>query len=269
VPNLFRLDGRAAIVTGASRGIGAAAALALAENGADVLVAARNETDLAAVAKDIAGTGRRVEVLVCDLTDLEALPALVERAESAFGRLDILVNNVGGTAPRAFLDTSAGYLERAFHFNVTVAFQLSKLAVPILLASGSASIINISSAMARLSDRGFVAYATAKSALSHMTRQMSVDLGPRIRVNAVAPGTIETESLAQFVDDAARAQMTSVIALRRLGTPRDVAGAVIYLASDASGYVTGKIIEVDGGQEQPTISLGLHDLQGAVTDAPT
>jgi 7-alpha-hydroxysteroid dehydrogenase len=260
MPDLFSLEGRAAIVTGASRGIGAASAIALAQSGAHVVIAARNGDHLAGVAAQVTATGRRAEVVVADLSDLDALPALVERAQSSFGRLDVVVNNVGGTVPRAAMDTSPGYLERAFHFNVTVAFQLTKLSVPLLLESGHGSVINISSAMARLRDRGFLAYATSKAALSHLTRALSVDLGPRIRVNGIAPGTIETEALGMFVDDATRAQMASVTPLKRLGTPEDIAAGVIYLASDASAYVTGKVLEIDGGQEQPTLPLGLPDL---------
>ena len=256
----FSLTDRVAIVTGASRGIGAADAVAIAEAGGDVVIAARNADDLAQVASAVAATGRRAEVVAADLSDLDALPPLVERASEAFGRLDVVVNNVGGTAPRPAMATSAGYLERAFHFNVTVAFQLTKLAVPLLLDGGNGSVVNISSAMARLRDRGFVAYATSKGALSHLTRQLAADLGPRIRVNAIAPGTIETEALGMFIDDDIRAQMAAATPLRRIGTPDDIAAGVVYLASDAAAYVTGKVLEIDGGQEQPTLPLGLPDL---------
>lgn len=256
----FSLDGRVAIVTGASGGIGASAAVALAEAGADVVIAARNAERLAGVAGEVADLGRRCEVVAADLFDLDTLPELVERAERAFGRLDVVVNNVGGTAPRAAMATSVGYLERAFRFNVVVAFQLTKLSVPLLLAGGHGSVVNISSAMARQRDRGFVAYATTKAALSHLTRQLSADLGPRIRVNAIAPGTIETEALATVFDDELRAQMIAVTPLRRLGTPDDLSPAVVYLASDASSFMTGKVLEIDGGAEQPGIALGLPDL---------
>ncbi len=256
----FSLDGRAAIVTGASRGIGAATAVALAEAGADVVIAARSAEDLSDVAGRVAAAGRCAEVVPTDLFDLDSLPALVERAELAYGRLDVVVNNVGGTAPRPAMSTSAGYLERAFRFNVVVAFELTKLAVPLLLESGHGSVVNISSAMARMRGRGFLAYATSKAGLSHLTRQFAVELGPRIRVNGIAPGSIETEALATVVDDDLRAQMVAVTPLRRLGTPRDIALGVVYLASDASSYVTGKILEIDGGLEQPAVSLGLPDL---------
>ena len=241
----FRLDGRCAIVTASSRGIGAASAVALAGCGADVVLAARTMGDLEEVAAGVEATGRRAVPVCCDLSDLASLPLLVDAAMSTFGRLDVLVNNVGGTAPRPYLATTPGYLERAFHFNVTVAFELSKLAVPLLLESGSGSIVNVSSAMARLSDRGFVAYGTAKAALSHLTRLMAVDLGPRIRVNAVAPGTIETAAVAGFLDDAMREKMADATPLRRLGTPEEIADAIVYLAG--AEFVTGTVLTIDGG----------------------
>jgi 7-alpha-hydroxysteroid dehydrogenase len=257
----FHLTGRVAVVTGASRGIGAAIALAFAEAGADVVVAARSEDALDAVVGHIKeGTGRDARRVAADLNDLAALPALVDTARDAFGRIDILVNNVGGTAPRPFLDTSPGYMERAFHFNVTVAFELTRLAVPHLLAAGGGSVINISSAMGRFADRGFVAYGTAKAALEHMTQLVAADLSPRIRVNAIAPGSIETAALASVLDDRMRTTMVGNTPLGRLGDVADIAAAAVFLASDAGSFLTGKVLEVDGGLRAPNLPLGLPDL---------
>lgn len=256
----FRLDGRAAIVTGASRGIGAASALALAECGADVVIAARGAEALDTVAKQVAELGRRAEPVAADLSDPANAALLVERCRSAFGRVDIVVNVVGGTLPRPFLNTKARHMEEAFHFNVTTAFELTRAAAPVMLEGGGGSVVNITSALGRLRDRGYVAYATAKGALAHMTRQLSADLAPRVRVNAVAPGSIETEALGSVLTDDMRATMTSLTPMRRLGTPEDVALAVLYLASDAGSYLTGKILEVDGGMEASNMPLGLPDL---------
>ena len=257
----FRVDGRVAIVTGASRGIGAATALALASSGADLVVSARNAEDLSALAAKVeSDTGRRAVAISADLNDLDSLPPLVEAAKAEFGRLDVLVNNVGGTMPRPFLDTSAGYLERAFHFNVTVAFQLTRLAAPVMLAGDGGSVVNVASAIGRLVDRGFVAYGTAKGALIHMTRLIAVDLAPRIRVNVVAPGAIETEALGTVLSDEMRQTMISMTPARRLGRVEDIASAILYLASDAGSYVTGKVVEVDGGQNVANLPLGLPDL---------
>ena len=259
--DLFRMDGKVAIVTGASRGIGAATAAALAECGCDLVVSARSADALGDYAASVTRTtGRRVEAVTADLNDLDNLGALVERARSSFGRIDVIVNNVGGTMPRPLLDTSPRFLEAAFHWNVTTAFQLTKLCVPVMLEGGGGSVVNISSAVGHLTDRGYVGYGTAKAALDHLTELMAADLAPRIRVNAVAPGSIETDALGSVLNDEMRATMTSMTPLRRLGRVDDIAAAVVYLASDAGSFLTGKVIEVDGGLRVPNLPLGLPDL---------
>lgn len=255
------MEGKVAIVTGASRGIGAAAARALAECGCDLVVSARTAEALDDFAESVgASTGRRVEKVAADLNDLDNLSVLAGRATEVFGRIDVVVNNVGGTLPRPLMDTSAGYLERAFHWNVTTAFQLTKVCVPAMLAAGGGSVINISSAVGHLADRGYVGYGTAKAALDHLTELMATDLAPRIRVNAVAPGSIETDALGSVLNDEMRATMTSLTPLGRLGRVEDIAAAVVYLASEAGSFLTGKVIEVDGGLRVPNLPLGLPDL---------
>src|ERR671911_2338019 len=161
----FRLTDRVAVVTGAGRGIGAATALALAEAGADVVLSSRTESQLADVAKQVEAAGRRALVVPADLTDLDAVAALAPAAVDAFGRLDIVVNNVGGTMPREFVKTSPRYLDEAFRFNVTIAHALTRAAVPLILAgpAGDArtgAIVNISSVMGRVHGRGYLAYGT-------------------------------------------------------------------------------------------------------------
>ena len=257
----FRVDGRAAIVTGAGRGIGAATARVLADAGADVVLASRTAEQLEGVAKEIEAAGRRAVVAPMDVNDNDSVASLVDRCIEAFGRVDIIVNNAGGTMPRPLLDTSPGYLERAFHFNVTSAFVLSKAAVPHMLAAGDGSIVNISSAIGRLRDRGMLAYGTAKAALSHMTRMMAADLAPKVRVNAIAVGSVATSALEVVLEsDDLRDQMVQGTPLKRLGEPDDIALAALYLASAAASFVTGKILEVDGGLEEANLELGLPDL---------
>ncbi|MET1001757.1 MAG: SDR family oxidoreductase [Acidimicrobiia bacterium] len=256
----FRLDDKVAIVTGAGRGIGAATARTFADAGADVVLAARTKEQLDAVAADIDARGRRALVVPCDVNDNDAVAELAAQTLDAFGRIDVVVNNAGGTMPRPFLDTSPGFLERSFHFNVTTAFVLSKAAVPHMLESGGA-IVNISSAIGRLRDRGFVAYGTAKAALSHMTRLMAADLAPKVRVNGIAVGSIATSALEVVLeDDAVRDEMVRRTPLKRLGEPEDIARCALYLASPAAAFVTGKLFEVDGGLEEANLEMGLPDL---------
>jgi 7-alpha-hydroxysteroid dehydrogenase len=257
----YRVDGRAAIVTGAGRGIGRATALALAEAGADVVLSSRTAEQLQEVAKEIDALGRRAVIAPLDVNDNDAVVSLVSQALDAFGRIDIVVNNAGGTMPRPMLDTSAGYLERAFHFNVTSAFVLSKAATPHMIEAGSGSIVNIGSAIGRLRDRGMLAYGTAKAAMMHMTRLMAADLAPKVRVNAIAVGSVATSALEVVLEsDELRSQMIEGTPLKRLGEPDDIALAALYLASPASSFVTGKVLEVDGGLEEANLELGLPDL---------
>jgi len=257
----FRVTGQAAVVTGAGRGIGAATAIALAQAGADVLISARTEDQLAKVAREIEAAGRRAVVVPADLSDLDAVAGLASAAAEAFGRLDIVVNNVGGALPRPFLATKPRHLADAFQFNVGTTHRLTQAAVPFLLASGGGVAINISSVMGRVAGRGYLAYGTAKAALAHYTRLAAADLAPRIRVNAIAVGSVATSALdIVLTNDEMRGQMERATPLGRIGDPEDIAAAVLYLASPAGGYITGKIIEVDGGLGQPNLDLGLPDL---------
>jgi len=257
----FRVDGKVAIVTGAGRGIGAGCALALAEAGADVVVASRTEEQLRRVAKEIEAMGRRAVVVPIDVNDDAATGGLVERAVEELGGVDIVVNNAGGTMPRPFLETSPGYLERAFHFNVTTAFVLTKAAAPVMLERGGGAVVNISSAMGRMADRGMLAYGTAKAALAHLTRLAAADLSPRIRVNAIAVGSVATSALEIVTgDEGMKAAMEGATPVQRLGEVEDIAAACLWLASPAGSFVTGKVIEVDGGLQAPNLPLGLPDL---------
>ena len=267
----FRVDGRAAVVTGAGRGIGAASAVALAEAGADVVISARTKEQLEAVARKVEAAGRRAVIVPADLSDLDAAASLPDAAVSEFGRLDIVVNNVGGALPRPFLDTKPRHLENAFRFNVGTAHALTQAAVPHLLASGAvgeaareaghAAVINISSVVGRVPGRGYLAYGTAKAALAHYTRLAAADLAPRIRVNAIAVGSVATSALEiVLTDDNLRSQMEQSTPLGMIGDPEDVAAAAVFLASPASRYVTGKVLGVDGGLERPNLDLGLPDL---------
>ena len=256
----FSLDGKVAIITGGGRGIGAACARTFAAAGADIAISARTPEQLEAVADEVRAAGRRAFIFPADANELDQLDAFVEATVAELGGIDIVVNNAGGSMPRPFLDTSPGFLERAFHFNVTTAFALTKAATPQLLERGG-SVVNISSAIGRLRDRGFVAYGTAKAALTHMTRLLAADLAPKVRVNAIAVGSTATSALDIVLENPEiHDEMVRRTPLRRLGQPNDIALAALYLSSPAASWITGKILEVDGGLEEANLEMGLPDL---------
>jgi 7-alpha-hydroxysteroid dehydrogenase len=244
----FRMNGRVALVTGASKGIGRGVARAFAEVGADLVLAARTAADVERAAGELRGLGRRALAVPCDVNERAQLEELVERAHREFGRVDVLVNNAGGTAPRPALQTSERMFEQAFHFNVTSAFVLSRLLAPGMLERGGGAILNVSSGLSWLVEKGFVAYGTAKAALSHMTRLLAYELAPRVRVNAIAVGAIATEALLPFLAAGdLRARLEAGTPMRRIGEVEDIAAAALWLCSPAGSWVTGKVFEVDGG----------------------
>lgn len=245
----FRLDGKVAIITGAGKGIGSSIALAFADAGADCVLTARTETDLDAVAEQVRARGRRALPLPADVNDLSALAMVVDRTVAEFGGLDIVVNNAGGSMSRPFLETTVGQLERSFHFNVSAAFELVRLSVPHLLGRGGGAICNIGSVAGRNAVRDSLTHSLAKASVEQLTRLMAVELAPRIRVNGVLPGAVETESLRNYLsamDPSVRESMHANTAMRRNGEPDDIANAVLYLCSPAASWVTGQLVAVDG-----------------------
>ena len=259
--DMFHLKDRVAIITGAGRGIGAAIAKAFAEVGADVVIGARTEEQLLEVAAAVKKAGRRAAVVTGDLSARAGLEKLVLRALDEFGRLDIIINNVGGSLPMPFLDTAEEHFNEAFRWNVTTAFNLTQLAVPHILKQGGGSVINIASAIGRFPDRGFSAYGTAKAALVHLTKNLACDLAPKIRVNAIAPGAIATWALdIVLTNESIKKQMVALTPLKRIGVVEDIAAGAVYLASPASAYVTGRVIDIDGGLHRANLEMGIPDL---------
>jgi 7-alpha-hydroxysteroid dehydrogenase len=256
------LKGKKALVTGAGKraGIGFAVARRLAECGADVALAARSREQLEAVAEEVRKLGRRALVVECNAAQTANLEAFAARAMDEFGRIDIVINNVGGSMPKGFLETTEKEFEGAFHFNVTTAFALSKACVPHMQARGG-SIVNISSSIGQMTGKGFAAYGTAKAAMSHFTRLLAEDLAPKIRVNAIAVGSTATSALETVLTNPkVRKAMVESTPLKRLGEPEDIAIGALYLASPASAYVTGSVMEIHGGITSANLDLALAGL---------
>ena len=247
----FSLRGRGALVTGSGRGIGAEIARTFARAGAAVAVTARTAGDVEAVAKEIQAGGGTALAYPTDIADHDNLPGLVERTVDELGGLDLVVNNAGGGYEWcSFLDITVKQLEASFHFTVATPFRLCQLAVPHLLERPNAAIINIGSVTVGKALRGHLTYEAAKAAVTQLTKSMAADLGPRIRVNGIHPGATETAFIREFLDSRPvefRNAMINRTRLRRNGTPSDVANAAVYLASPAAAWVTGTMLDVNGG----------------------
>lgn len=251
VPALFSVSGQVAIVTGAGKGIGRACALALAQAGADVALAARTQADLDAVADEIRGLGRRAAAVACDVNDDAALDALVQRTLAELGKVTILVNNAGGAGPNDPRRMSGRDFAEVLRWNVAPAYELIRKCAKPMREAGGGSVINISSTAARYAQKHFSAYGAAKAALNQLTRNLAQDFAPHIRINAIEPGSILTDALAPYLSAERQASMLERTPLARLGEVEDIAAATLFLASAASSWITGKILAVDGGAEAP------------------
>jgi 7-alpha-hydroxysteroid dehydrogenase len=250
ITDYFRLEGKKALITGAGKGIGARIATAFAEMGADVALIARTESDLESVASEVRDLGREALTFACDVTDESALAQVVEGLTNHWGSLDILVNNAGapGQGYGSLKKVTKARFVNTLDINLTSAYTLTHLALPLLQAAPSASIVNVSSALGWMVDKNFAAYGAAKAGMDQMTRILAYELAPNIRVNGIAPGAIETPSTV-FITQNEEVYNATVrwIPQGRLGQPDDIALAALYLASSAAGFVSGKVIEVDGG----------------------
>lgn len=248
--NPFSLAGKVALVTGGGRGIGAGIAQAFADAGASVVLVSRTKDQVESTAAEINGSGGRALPLPADVTDLGSLGGVLERTVGEFGGLDTIVSCAGGGDMwRALLDNTTDELEEAFRFNVVSPFQLIKEAVPRLLERPGASVINIVSGAISQPARGHLSYDASKGALYYATRSMAAALGPRIRVNGINPGIIETEAMKAVVahSPGIAEELVGRVRMRRLGEPRDIGLAAVFLASPAASYITGVVLDVDGG----------------------
>jgi len=246
----FRLDGRTALVTGAGRGIGRSAALALAHAGAEVWLMARTQSDLDAAVAELAAAGARAHALVCDVTDASA----VNRAVAALPALDVLVNNAGTNIPEPFVNVNEANLDRVLDLNIRAMFISAQAAVKKMLESPQrkergGSVINITSQMGHVGAPTRTVYCLTKHAIEGFTKALAVELAPHnIRVNSIAPTFLETPLTApMFAKPEFAKWVMERIPLGRLGQLDEVAAAVVFVASDAASLMTGTSLVIDGG----------------------
>ncbi|MFI5024684.1 MAG: SDR family NAD(P)-dependent oxidoreductase [Alphaproteobacteria bacterium] len=253
---MFSLSGKTCVVTGASRGLGRAMALSFAEQGADVVAAARSRGDLETLAREIEAKGRRALVQETDVTDLSQLHALADRALAAFGRIDAWVNNAGGFVAdpggmSEWLDVTESGWEAMLRLNLTAQVFGAQAAARAMRASGRGGVILFLSSIDSLyaAPGGEGIYAACKAALNSIVQSMAIELGQYgIRVNALAPAIVETPLTAPWLKTAAeRRQRAAFYPLRRVGQPADVAAAAVYFASDEAAWVSGAVLLISGG----------------------
>lgn len=245
----MRLDGKIALVTGASRGIGAATAQVLAEHGAAVAVNFFANSEAAnSVVNAITVKGGKALAVQADVRDYAAAKSLVEKIETELGKIDILVLNAGAKVPmKSFVDMTHDEFMTKVRDEMNCFFHTAKLVVPSMIERKSGSIVGISSGLSRTAAPGFLAHTTAKSGIDGFMKALAFELGPHgIRANTIAPGLISTDATAN-VPEERRAQIAAMTPLRRIGEPEDVAKAVLAVASDDAQFVTGAYIPVSGG----------------------
>jgi len=248
---LFSLEGKVSVVTGASRGIGRAIALGLAEAGSDVAVAARTESDLETLVEEIQGRGRRALAVPTDVLDRLAIEALFDRTIGELDGLDVLVNNAGGTRFVAPITTlrPEGW-DKVIDLNLNAVFHATQLAAQRMVERGGGSIIQISSVAGVQGAEGLSFYSAAKGGVRLMTQAVARELASSgVRLNSIAPGWIATDLNANmWNDEGIRKTMEDMIPMGRLGGAEEIVGPAVFLASDASSFVTGATLLVDGGQ---------------------
>jgi 3-oxoacyl-[acyl-carrier protein] reductase len=244
---MFSLKDKVALVTGASQGIGRETALALAEAGANVAVAARNQEKLAALAEEIAARGSAALVVKMDVADADQVKAGFKTVLEKFGKLDILVNNAAITRDGLAMRMKLEDWDAVIRTNLTGAHLCTQQALATMVRARAGRIINIASVVAQMGNAGQANYVAAKGGLIGLTKAIAMEIASRnVTVNAVAPGFIETP-MTDVLSDKVKEELKTRIPLGRMGTARDVAAAILFLASDEAGYITGHVLDVNGG----------------------
>jgi 3-oxoacyl-[acyl-carrier protein] reductase len=243
----MRLDGKVALVTGASQGIGEAIARRFAAEGAVALCAARSADKLETLTASIGEAGGKARAVALDVSDAGSVAVAMRSIAETEGRLDVLVNNAGITEDNLILRMTKDSWDRVINTNLTGAFLLSQAAIKMMIRQRSGRIINVTSVVGLMGNAGQANYAAAKAALVGLTKSLAREVGSRqVTVNAIAPGYIAT-SMTEKMTDAAKEALAGQIPLQRLGAPGDIAGAAVYLASEDAAYVTGTVLNVSGG----------------------
>lgn len=246
---MLKLKDKVAIVTGATSGMGRGTAYLFAKEGAKVVVVGRNEARAKEVVENIKKDGGEAMYILYSMTDVDNLDNIVNKTVEAYGTVDILFNNAGMLSMTPLATVPLDEWNDVFNVNVTSALRLAQLVAPIMNEKGAGIIINTTSVAGYAAHHGLAAYVSSKHAIEGLTKSMAYELGPKIRVNAIAPGAIHTAMLdsAGGVDNPQIQAMIDLCPLKRLGTPEDIANVALFFATDASAFITGQSLRVDGG----------------------
>lgn len=247
--SLFSLEGRVALVTGASRGIGKGIAVGLASAGANLALVARSESTLIEAQKEIQALGVRAETFPCDMNQTENIPDLVAAVSTSYGQIDILVNNAGTTHRDAVVDFPEDRWDDVIRVNLKSVWLLSQQVGRAMVERGSGKIINIASLLSFSGGIRTAAYAASKGGIAQLTKALANEWASKgVNVNAIAPGYIKTDMTSAILNDPVRvAEFMDRLPAGKFGTPDDMAGAAVFLASEAASYIHGHILTVDGG----------------------
>ncbi|RAP53018.1 MAG: 3-oxoacyl-ACP reductase [Methanosphaera sp. SHI613] len=246
---MAKLEGKVAIITGATSGMGRASAKLFAQEGAKVVVTGRNEERAKAIVDDIKAEGNEAIYVIADMSNLDDVKKIFDATMEEYGTVDILFNNAGMLSMSPLMDLSIEEWNKIFNVNVTSSLVLTQLVAPVMKEKGKGTIVNTCSVASFGAHHGFAAYVDSKHAMAGLTKSIAWELGPEIRCNGIAPGLIHTAMVDSIGGPAALQQMIDQCPVKRCGEPEDIAAVALFLASDDSAFLDGQIIKVDGGFE--------------------